>query len=225
MSGFDISGLNITQEAPNDYWDQYDVPTAKTAPPILKGEYIFKVPEVGDDFKAGNTKEGFFCFELNPTVTAGPSGIGRKLLYVRRSVKKYTNRQGSQAGDLIKACELDYTPRTNQEWAQIGPMLAGREFGAVVDLRVYDKAQNKEIFKKQDDLYKRADGTPKLRYVILPDNVIIHKPGDADEEKRLEDEALKPENGGREVWANANIVKMVPVSEIRARLEKIQAAQ
>lgn len=220
-SGFDISGLQITQEAPTDYWDQYDVPTAKTAPPILKGEYVFKVPEVGDDFHAATTKDGFFCYELNPTVVAGPTGLGRKLLFVRRSVKKYSNRQGSQAGDLIKACEVDYTPRTNQEWAQAGPMLAGREFGAVVDLRVYDKAQNKEIFKRQDDLYKRADGTPKLRYVLTSDNVIIHKPDDAEAEAKLEAEAL--ENGGREVWANAQIAKMVPVSEIRARLEKAQA--
>lgn len=217
---FDIAGLNITQEAPNDYWDQYDVPTAKTAPPLLKGEYIFKVPYGGEDFKLGATKEGFLCLELNPTVSLGPggAGVGKTLRYVRRSVKKYSNRQGSQAGDLLKGAELDLTPRTNTEWQVAATMLAGREFGAVVDLRVYDKVQNKDLFKKQDDLYKRADGTPKLRYVVTADNVIIHKPDDTAAERELEDKALA--DGGRELWANANIVKIVPVSEIRARLEK-----
>lgn len=221
-TAFDITKLNITQEAPNDYWDQYDVPTAKTAPPLLKGEYIFKVPDAGDDFKLGATKEGFLCLELNPTVTHGPNGVGvgKTLRYVRRSVKKYSNRQGSQAGDLLKGCELDLTPRTNEEWATAATMLAGREFGAIVDLRVYDKAQDKDLFKKQDDLFKRADGTPKLRYVVTSDNVIIHKPEDPAAEAELEAKALA--DGGRELWANAQIVKIVPVSEIRTRLEKAQ---
>lgn len=221
-NGFDLAGLNLTQEAPTDYWDQYDVPSAKAAPPLLKGEYIFKVPAVGEDFKAGATKEGFFCFELNPTVTAGPkgSGVGKKINYVRRSIKKYSNRQGSQAGDLIKGCELDLTPRTNLEWAMAGPMLAGREFGAMVDLRVWDKGQSKEIFKSQDDLYKRADGTPKLRYVVTSDGVIIHKPDDLAAEQKLEDDAMAA--GGRELWANAQITKIVPVAEIRTRMEKAE---
>lgn len=221
MSGFDLSGLDIQQEAPTDYWDNYDVPTANTVPPLLKGEYIFRVPDVGDDFKAGVTKDKFFCYELNPTVVVGPAGRGegKQLKYVRRSVKKYSNRQGSQAGDLIIGCGLDLKPRTTEEWAAVGPMLAGREFGAVVDLRVYDKGQNKELFKSQDELHKRKDGGPKLRYVLLPDNTLITK-DDPEEERRLEEEALKPENGGRAIWANAQITKIVPASEIRARLEK-----
>jgi hypothetical protein len=198
-----IGDLGAKAEAPTDYWGNYDVPTAGGNTVVPAGRYTFQVPQPGDDFKPGETRAGDFCFELNPTIVAGEHK-GKKVNYFRASIKKYSNRNGSQAGDLVMATGVTVRPTNRNEWARAAMSLAGKKFDGIVKLEAWDKAQNKNL-----TLVTRADGSVKTRYVVTADNVVINFPDDPEKEKAAEDEAEK--NGGRVVWANSKIDKVLPV--------------
>jgi hypothetical protein len=205
-----IGSLDINTETPADYWGNYDIPSAGGSTVIPEGVYVFQVPQPGEDFKPGTTKAKDFCYELNPTIVEGEFK-GKQLKYYRASVKKYSNRNGSQAGDLIAGCNLlgKLSPRTPDEWARAAMTLAGKKFRAKVKLEAWDKIQSKNL-----DLLKKADGTVKTKYVLTSDNVIIHFPGDPEKEAAAEKAA--EDNGGRVVWANSKIEKVLPPEEAKA---------
>jgi hypothetical protein len=203
-----IGELGAKAEAPTDYWGNYDVPTAGGNTVIPAGRYTFQVPQPGDDFKPGETRAGDFCFEMNPVIVAGEHK-GKKLNYYRASIKKYSNRNGSQAGDLYVALGLPTAtgPKDRNAWARAAMSMAGKKFDAIVKLEAWDKAQSKNL-----TLITR-DGVTKTRYVVTSDNVVIVSE-DPEKEKQLEDEAEK--NGGRVVWANSKIDKVLPVEAVKA---------
>jgi hypothetical protein len=201
-----IGDLGAKAEAPTDYWGNYDVPTAGGNTIVPAGRYTFQVPQPGDDFKPGETRAGDFCFELNPTIVSGEHK-GKKVNYYRASIKKYSNRNGSQAGDLVMATGANVRPTNRNEWARAAMSLAGKKFDAIVKLEAWDKAQSKNL-----SLVTR-DGVTKTRYVVTADNVVILSE-DPEKEKQLEDEAEK--NGGRVVWANSKIDKVLPVEATKA---------
>jgi hypothetical protein len=201
-----IGDLGAKAEAPTDYWGNYDVPTAGGNTIVPAGRYTFQVPQPGDDFKPGETRAGDFCFELNPTIVSGEHK-GKKVNYYRASIKKYSNRNGSQAGDLVMATGASVRPTNRNEWARAAMSLAGKKFDAIVKLEAWDKAQSKNL-----SLVTR-DGVTKTRYVVTADNVVILSE-DPEKEKQLEDEAEK--NGGRVVWANSKIDKVLPVEATKA---------
>lgn len=204
-----IGNLDINREAPEDYWKNYDIPSTGGNTVIPAGIYTFQVPQPGEDFKPGTTKAKDFCYEINPTVVEGEHK-GKKLNYYKASIKKYSNRNGSQAGDLIVGTGLlgKISPKTPDEWARAAMQLAGKRFRAEVELDAWDKVQGKSL-----NLIKNADGTFKTRYVLTVDNVIIHFE-DKDKQDAAEKQAL--ENGGRTVWANSRIKRVLPPEEAKA---------
>jgi hypothetical protein len=206
-----IGDLGAKAEAPTDYWGNYDVPTAGGNTVVPAGRYTFQMPQPGDDFKPGETRAGDFCFEINPTIVAGEHK-GKKVNYYRASIKKYSNRNGSQAGDLYVALGLlkpgGTGPKDRNEWARAAMSMAGKKFDAIIKLEAWDKQQSKNL-----TLITKADGTVKTRYVLTADNVVIVNE-DPEKEKQLEDEAEK--NGGRVVWANSKIDKVLPVEATKA---------
>jgi hypothetical protein len=205
-----IGNLDINTESPADYWGNYEVPTAGGQSTIPEGIYLFQVPQPGEDFKPGTTKAKDFCFEINPSVVDGDHK-NKKLNYFKASIKKYSNRNGSQAGDLVVGCGLlgKLKPNTPDEWARAAMTLAGKKFRAQVKLEAWDKQQQKNL-----TLLKNADGTTKTRYVLTSDNVIIHFPEDKEKQEAAEKAAM--DNGGRVVWANSKIDRVLPPEEAKA---------
>jgi hypothetical protein len=205
-----IGNLGAEAEEPSNYWDNYDVPTAGGNNTIPAGRYTFQVPQPGEDFKPGETKEKVFCFEMNPTVATGEHK-GKQIKFFRSSIKKFSNRNGSQAGDLLIGTGLwapnsgKKAPTNRNEWARKALELGGKKFDALVKLAAWDKVQGKELplLKRKDAEGKEVD---KLKYVLTHDNIVIHFPDDPEKEKAAEEAALA--NGGRTVWANSKIERV-----------------
>jgi hypothetical protein len=190
------------EEKPTDYWGNYEASSSKRSQaPLQPGRYTFKVPEPGDDFQPAKQANGYPAYKMNPTVSRGDR-TGYQVRFVYLSSMPFSNRNGSMAGDLVKACGLNASPTKPQDWFDIAPYLAGKEFDAVVDLEVYDKESRETIFKKAADIPTRADGSLRMVLVLRPDGTI------ADEGKDEED-ALA--NGGRKVFANNKIRAIYPV--------------
>ena len=237
---FDLTALGITEAIPTSNWDDFqgDTPVlpveSSRGPALLKGLYILKVPQFSvptstdskDPFiPVANKSTGRMQFKMNPTVTRPEQFAGRTIYGFYIPLVKSEKQRFSRGQELIIATGADLRPNTDQEWLQAAFDLSGREFGAHLDLRVRDGISQKEYFSKQDLFYKRADGSPKLTYVMdVTSGELIHKEGDDDATKMAEQQALD-QGTGRKLYANAYIVRLVSVDEAIKALETSAAQQ
>lgn len=207
----DISSVGALEEAPTFDWNQFAGLSEGGSLVLPAGEYLFRIPEPGEDFKDGKTTKNQFCYKLNPVVAEGPYA-GKQLKFVTASVTVYQNRNASQAVELVAATGLDAKPTNNVEWLKLGLQLTGKTFRALVDNRVYDKLTNTNLFKTEADIRQRGlvrpDGMIKTRFVLTVDNTIIHKPDDPEAEDAMEKQAI--DQGGRTLYANTQIVRYLP---------------
>jgi hypothetical protein len=198
-------------EAPTEYWDKYEAPSAtQSKGPLPPGRYTLRVPEPGDGFKPGRTGKGAFRLELEPTVVAPAEYAGRLIRFVKLSSEKQPWREGSMAGDLLKAAGLGSQPRTVDDWFKVAPSIGGKLFDADIDLSVYDKESGRTIFKRAADIPTRKDGSLMTVIVLHADGTPVLDCGDADQQRVLEEAALNA--GGRKLFANNDIKRIYPPS-------------
>lgn len=206
-----ISSLGALEETPTNYWDDYATPTEGGGAVLPAGKYEFLVPEPGNDFKPGKTKANIFAYEMNPKVASGDLA-GKQLTFVRASIKKYSNRNGSQAGDLLVSAGVDTQPRTTQDWINAALELTGKTFRALVDNRVYDKVTGKDLFKSEAEIrargFVKADGSIETRFVLTNDGEYVRNPSDPQAEALAQQQAI--DQGGRAVYANTQIIRYLP---------------
>jgi hypothetical protein len=237
---FDLTALGITEAIPTSNWDGFEgdapvLPVESTrGPALLKGLYILKVPQFTvptapqskDPFiPVPNKTTGRMQFKMTPEITRPEVYAGRKVYGFYIPLVKSDKQRFSRGQELIIATGSDARPNTDQEWLQAAFDLSGREFGAHLDLNVRDSQSQKEYFSKQDLFYKRADGSPKLSYVVdIASGEIIHKEGDDEATKMAEQQALDQQTG-RRIYANPYIVRLVSVDEAIKALETSAASK
>lgn len=206
----DISSLGAVEETPTSYWDDYATPTEGGSLVIPAGKYEFKIPDPGNDFKPGKTKENVFAYVMNPVVHSGQFA-GKQLNFVRASIRKYSNRNGSQAGDLLVSAGVEVQPRTVADWQAAALELTGRTFRALVDNRVYDKQTSQDIFRSEADIRARGfvkpDGSIYTKFVLTSDGQIVF---DADPQTEALQARQALDQGGRTVFVNSQIVRYLP---------------
>lgn len=237
---FDLTALGITEAAPTPDWGDYgtEAPVlsaeASRGPALTKGLYIFKVPE----FKVSSEREVPFRpvphkttkalqFVMNPIITRPEIYADRTVFGFYIPLTKSEKQKFSRGMELIFATGSSARPTTDQEWIAAAFDLVGREFGALVDLRVRDggpQGTGRVYFENQDAMYKREDGSPKLSYVIdIASGDILYKAGD-DNATRMMEQAALDNNTGRKLYANAEIKRLVSLDEAIKALDAKTAA-
>lgn len=235
---FDLTALGITEAVPTSDWADFqgEAPVlpveSQRGPALRKGLYILKVPQFTVP-TAPDSKDPFIPvpnkttkrlqFKMTPEFTRPSEFAGRKVYGFYVPIVKSDKQRYSRGQELIIATESDMRPNTDEEWIQAAFDLSGREFGAHIDLRVNEGAR--EYFAKEDLFYKRADGSPKLSYVIdIASGEILHKEGDEVATKMAEQQALDQQTGKR-IYANPYIVRLVSLSEAIKALETSAASK
>ncbi len=219
-----LSQLGTLADEPTNYWEGYET-SSQPSIPLNPGLYVLQVPAIGDDFKPGKTRPNndnkqFFQMEMdNVRVTYPESVAGRKVRFLKMSVRKSPFRQGSLAGDLVLATGMDAQPVNAQQWLGLMPNFVGQEFGVELDLQVYDSAAKKPVFKKSTEIPKNADGSYKTRFVYKND-VLLNNPEQEAAAVTLKNEGGPGASSVKILYANNQLVRILSAEEVR----KLRAA-
>jgi len=131
----DISQLSLQEPDPVE-WGEYQVGGVPIAPPPA-GTYTGSAPDK-IDFTATNA--GKLMAIVDPIKIIGPTNAGEEIRFTRVSTARYKNRNGSPAGDYLKACGVNPTgPLTNEDYVNLFESTAGRPFQFDLDWEAYDK--------------------------------------------------------------------------------------
>jgi hypothetical protein len=200
-------------EQPTAYWDNYEEAGQKKGGgkgPIPAGRYTLRIPEPGESFRPAEKKgdNDSVTFLIDLTVVAPAEFAGRQVRFARFSNAAPAWRDGSMAGDLLKACRIEAKPRTPDEWFSIAPFLAGKTFDADVELSLYDKETRQPIYKRAADFPTRADGSPMTILVLHADGTPVLGGSTLEEQRAKEDAAIAA--GGRKLFANNDIKRVYP---------------
>lgn len=204
-------------EAPTEYWDNYEEAGQSKGSgkgPVPAGRYTLRIPEPGEDFQPAPKKadDDSVTFVINLTVVAPAEFAGRVVRYARFSNKAPSWREGSMAGDLLKACRVEAKPKTPDEWFAIAPLLANRHIDADLDLSAYDKATGQRLYKRQADFPTKADGSPMTILVLHADGTpVLPREGETLEAQRAKEDAAIAA-GGRKLFANNDVKRVYPTT-------------
>ena len=161
----DVAALNLKEFEPIDY-DNYKDTGTGYAPPA-EGKYVGRLPMITDE-NFGATAEGYLKVTVDPIeIVAGndPKAAGYKIRFTNLSAKKYKNREGSQAIDLLRACGLNLRPKTNDELKQALKMASGRTFEFALVWEAYNK-DTKETTSGEQNFPLNADGVTRQSYIV-----------------------------------------------------------
>jgi hypothetical protein len=108
-----------------------------------EGKYIGQAPVITDE-SFGLTRENYLKLTIDPITIVGDSnggGTGKdyKVRFTRLSAKKYSNRNGSQVMDYLRACGFDVKPNSPDELKQYLKMTSGKTFQFALQWEGYDK--------------------------------------------------------------------------------------
>lgn len=105
-----------------------------------EGKYFGVAPLITDE-NFGVTKAGYLSVSLDPiTITnPGQAGDGYKIRFTKLSAKKFSNRNGSQIMDYLRACGLDVKPNSTEELKNYIKMTSGKTFQFALIWEGYDK--------------------------------------------------------------------------------------
>lgn len=203
-------------EQPTEYWNNYEEAGQKKGGkgPVPAGRYTLRIPEPGEGFRPAEKKgdNDAVTFLIDLDVVAPAEFAGRQIRFARFSNQAPAWREGSMAGDLLKACRIEAKPRTPDEWFSIAPFLAGKTFDADVDLSMYDSTTRQSVYKRAADFPKRADGSPMTILVLHADGTpVLPREGESLEQQRAKEEAAVAA-GGRKLFANNDIKRVYPTT-------------
>ncbi len=123
-----------------------------TRPPV-EGRYTGRIGAILDDGSDtisstnsfGRTAEGYLKVELPEIEILDQAANGYKVKYTRLSSKKYSNRNGSQVMDFLRACGMDVRPKTEAELRAALKLTAGRPFQFQLVWEAYNKDTQETI--------------------------------------------------------------------------------
>lgn len=112
----------------------------KSFGPPPEGRYFARIPVFpsnDDPAVFGSTQAGYLKINIPPIEVVGTD---YKIRFTSLSAKKYSNREGNQIIDFVRACGLDLRPTTNEEYKAAVRQCSGRtaQFGLVWE--AYNKA-------------------------------------------------------------------------------------
>lgn len=170
----DIAQMELTEPDPIDFEKYQDGSTGQSYAPPPEGQYVAKAPifrdngttTIGPDNSFGATKAGYLKVAIDPIEIVGPTNEGYKVRFASLSAKKYSNREGNQILDFLRACGLPIRPKTNDEYKSAIKMASGKvfKFGLVWEAYIKDTEQT---IKGQDNFpLDPQDPTKRLSYVV-----------------------------------------------------------
>lgn len=115
----------------------------KSYAPPAEGRYFGKVPMITDEMLV-RTKAGYRSVKIDP-IEVLATGDGTALpepynvRFTSLSAKKYSNREGSQIMDFLRACGIDARPRTEAELDAAIKTASGRTFQFQLIWEAYNK--------------------------------------------------------------------------------------
>ena len=152
----DVAQTNLSAFDPIDF-DKYQDGGKNFAPPP-EGRYIGKAPMITDEC-FGATAEGYLKLNIDPVEIVSPgTGNGYKVRFTRLSAKKYSNRNGSQVLDYLRACGIGARPSSNDELKAALKMTSGRTFNFALVWEAYNK-DTQETTSGQDNFELLPDGS------------------------------------------------------------------
>lgn len=116
------------------------------APPV-EGRYTGKAPffkdngsgQITPDNHFGATQAGYLKVAVEPIEIVGPTGQGYNIRFSSLSAKKYSNREGNQIIDFLRACGNPARPKTNDEYKSAVKMCSGKLFDFALVWEAYNK--------------------------------------------------------------------------------------
>lgn len=128
----DVAQTNLIEPDEIDFENYQEGGGGQSFAPPPEGKYLGKAPIfTADSF--GATQAGYLKVAIDPIEIVGPTGQGYKLKYSSLSAKKYSNREGNQIIDFLRACGSPTRPKTNDEYKSAVKLCSGKvfEFGLV----------------------------------------------------------------------------------------------
>ncbi len=167
MATADVAQLNLVPLTEIDFANYKDGGTGMSYAPPPEGKYVGKVGVI-DDACFGATKAGLLKVTL-PEVELITSGLGQgyKIRFTSLSSKKYSNREGSQMMDFLRACGIAAKPKTNEELIAATKMASGRTFQFVLIWEAYNK-DTQETTSGQENFPFLADGITRQSFIVDP---------------------------------------------------------
>lgn len=163
----DVAQLGSLKEFDIIDFDNYSDGGGKNYAPPEPGRYYGQVPLI-TDANFGSTNAGYLKFKLDPiTIVNSPEGNGYQIKFTSLSAKKYSNREGSQIMDFLRACGVAARPSSNAELMALLKSTSGKIFQFELTWRGYDKATDTEF--KLDDF--QIDDVTGKRQTLLEEPI------------------------------------------------------
>lgn len=144
-------------------WKNYDMGGFKPMPPPGPG-YQLKLTKLdfGEQAATNPTrnKAGYLQVTVEAEVVApGKPYHGAKTSFNRFSTKKWTNRNGSPMGDLLRAAGSQAQPVTDADYVKAVQALVGQVVTASLKWEIYDQEHNLNLnSSKHEDQFAVKDG-------------------------------------------------------------------
>jgi len=103
-----------------------------------EGKYMGQAPVITDE-SFGLTNAGHRKVTLDPITIVSDEGKGYQIRFTRLSAKKYSNRNGSQVLDFLRACGINAPINSDEEMKAYLKMCSGRTFQFALQWEGYDK--------------------------------------------------------------------------------------
>jgi hypothetical protein len=161
MMSADVAQTNLAKFDAIDYENYSD---GGFIPLPDEGKYVGKVPALTDE-SFDTTAEGYLKLKLDPIVIVGPQGAGYKIRFTNLSAKKYSNREGSQVMDFLRACGIPLKPKSLDELKTACKMASNRTFQFGLTWEVYNK-ETKEAVKGRSALEATKGWNSEGRYLV-----------------------------------------------------------
>lgn len=167
----DVAQLNLLEPDQIDFANYSDGPKGYTVP--AEGKYLAQLPIISDanfqkpDGSPLTTKAGYRKVAIDPITIRGGAEEGYEIKYTELSFKKYSNREGSQVLDLLRACGYAGQPQSNAEIIAALKMMSGRTFQFGLQWKCWDG--NEEILGMDNPRFKDEEGNV-VPWVVDPND-------------------------------------------------------
>ena len=134
------------------------------APPD-EGKFFGKLPII-DDASFGVTRENRLKVNVDPIeIINHPTANGYKVRFSSFSAKKYKNREGSQARDLLRAAGVSARPQSVDELKVLLKSISGRVIQFTGQWEAYNKDTQEETQGQENFPDDKANPGKKLPYI------------------------------------------------------------
>ncbi len=162
----DIAQMDTVQFDPIDFEKYEDGGQSKSYAPPPEGRYFGRAPVITDE-SFGLTQAGYLKVTVDPIeIVNDPGNSGYKVRFTNLSAKKYSNREGSQVMDFLRACGINARPKNVDELKAALKSASGRTFQFHLIWEAYNKDSQESTQGWENFPINPQNPEQRLPYVI-----------------------------------------------------------